>query len=94
MMQQIWYVYILRCADGTFYTGITTDIERRVREHNASGRGARYTRNRRPVRLVWSEEAGSRAAAGRREHAIRKLRRPGKLALLAGRSVCTPAPTR
>lgn len=83
-LQQTWHVYILRCADGTLYTGITTDIERRLEEHNTSDRGARYTRSRRPVRLAWSEEAASHAAASRREHDIRKMGRHGKLALLAG----------
>lgn len=89
-MQQTWHVYILRCADGTLYTGITTDIERRLKEHNSSDRGARYTRSRRPVRLAWSEEAESHAAASRREHDIRKLDRHGKLALLAGRGDSAP----
>ncbi len=90
-MQQNWYVYILRCSDDTLYTGITTDIERRIREHNTSDRGARYTRSRRPVRLAWSEEADSRATASRREHDIRKLDRHGKLELLVGRERTTPA---
>ncbi len=83
-MQQTWHVYILRCADGTLYTGITTDIERRLKEHNSSDRGARYTRSRRPVRLAWSEEAASHAAASRREYDIRKMNRHGKQELLAG----------
>lgn len=91
-MQQTWHVYILRCADGTLYTGITTDLERRLKEHNSSDRGARYTRSRRPVRLAWSEEAESHAAASRREHDIRRSGRHGKLALLAGRG--EPAPHR
>lgn len=91
-MQQTWHVYILRCADGTLYTGITTDLERRLKEHNSSDRGARYTRSRRPVRLAWSEEAESHAAASRREYDIRKMNRHGKLALLAGRG--EPAPHR
>ena len=89
-MQLNWHVYILRCADGTLYTGITTDLDRRVLEHNTSDRGARYTRSRRPVSLAWSEEAGSHAAAIRREHDIRRLGRRGKLELLAGRGA--PAP--
>lgn len=90
-MQQTWHVYILRCADGTLYTGITTDLERRLEEHNTSDRGARYTRSRRPVRLAWSEEAENHAAASRREHGIRRLGRHGKLELLAGRGETTPA---
>ncbi|MEW5770130.1 MAG: GIY-YIG nuclease family protein [Pseudomonadota bacterium] len=83
-----WYVYILRCADGTFYTGITTDVTRRLAEHNGSGRaGARYTRARRPVSLAHVETVGSRAEAARREAAIRRLGRAGKMALCdAGRA--------
>ena len=78
-----WHVYILRCADGTLYTGITTDLERRVEEHNA-GTGARYTAPRRPVELVYSERASDRSAAGRREAAIKKLSRADKLELIRG----------
>ncbi|MDD5388755.1 MAG: GIY-YIG nuclease family protein [Gallionellaceae bacterium] len=79
-----WFVYILRCADDTLYTGVTTDPERRLREHNAGGKlGARYTRSRRPVALLHHEIAASRAEACRREVAIKKLTRDAKLALLA-----------
>jgi putative endonuclease len=75
-----WYVYILRCADGTLYTGVTTDPERRLREHNAGGKlGARYTRARRPVELAYQEQAANRAEACRREAAIKKLSREAKL---------------
>ena len=77
-----WYVYILRCADDTLYTGVTTDPERRLQEHNAGGSlGARYTRSRRPVTLLHQETAGSRAQACQREAAIKKLSRDAKLAL-------------
>lgn len=77
-----WYVYMLRCADGTLYTGITTDIARRVAEHNGEGGlGARYTRSRRPVQLVYVEAAADRAEAARREAAIKRLDRVRKLAL-------------
>jgi putative endonuclease len=76
------FVYIVRCADGSLYTGWTTDVERRVSEHNA-GRGARYTRTRCPVELVYCEQVVNRGAALRREAEIRRLRRPGKLALVA-----------
>ena len=65
------YVYIVRCADGTLYTGWTTDVARRVAEHNA-GRGARYTRQRGPVALVYSEAQPDRAAAMRREEEIKR----------------------
>ena len=77
-----WFVYILRCADGTFYTGVTTDPERRLREHNVGGKlGARYTRARRPVALAHVELAAGKAEAYRREAAIKKLARAAKLAL-------------
>jgi putative endonuclease len=77
-----WCVYVLRCADGSLYTGITTDVARRVAEHNGAGAlGARYTRSRRPVALVYVEPADSRAQAARRETAIKRLDRARKLAL-------------
>ena len=79
-----WVVYMLRCADGTLYTGITTDVTRRLAEHNGVGAlGARYTRSRRPVQLAYVEKAASRAAAARREAAIKRLDRARKLALCA-----------
>ena len=68
-----WLVYILRCADHSLYTGITTDIERRVDEHNTSTKGAKYTRGRRPVVLVYQEEFSSRSQATKREIEIKKL---------------------
>lgn len=75
---------MLRCADGTLYTGITTDIARRVAEHNSEGGlGARYTRSRRPVQLAYVEAAADRAEAARREAAIKRLDRVRKLALCA-----------
>jgi putative endonuclease len=76
-------VYLIRCNDGSLYAGITTDLERRLREHNA-GRGAAYTRSRRPVRLVYDEPAGDRSTALRREAALRRLDRREKLALVRG----------
>ena len=77
-----WFVYILRCVDDTLYTGITTDVARRIDEHNAGkAPGARYTRGRRPVELAYAEAAASRSAASRREAAIKQLDRTGKLAL-------------
>jgi len=80
-----WSVYMLRCADGSLYTGITTDVVRRVAEHNGEGapgaQGARYTRSRRPVQLVYMEAAANRAEAARREAAIKRLDRARKLAL-------------
>jgi putative endonuclease len=81
-----WYVYMLHCADGSLYTGIATDPLRRVAEHNDDDRlAARYTRGRRPVVLVYQELCGGRADALRREHAIKRLPRREKLALIHGR---------
>ena len=71
------YCYILECADGTYYTGWTVDPDRRVAMHN-KGRGARYTRTRCPVRLVYVEELPDRTSAMKREIAIKKLGRAGK----------------
>ena len=76
-------VYILCCSDGTLYTGITTDLERRIDEHNHSTKGAKYTRNRRPVSLVYSETCKDKRAASKREYAIKKLTRTQKEALIA-----------
>ena len=76
-----WSVYLLRCADGTFYAGSTSDVEARVAAHNA-GRGAKYTSGRRPVAMVYVEECGSRSAALRREHALKRLTRTAKEALI------------
>jgi len=69
----LWMTYMLRCADGSLYTGITTDLERRLQEHNQNHKGAAYTRSRRPVRLVYQESFTTREAAARREYAIRTL---------------------
>jgi putative endonuclease len=83
-----WQVYLLRCRDGSLYAGATVDIPRRLAAHQ-SGRGAAYTRSRRPVELVYSEPAGDRSAALRREAALKRLPRPAKLALVltaSGRS--------
>lgn len=75
-----WYCYLLQCADGTLYAGITNALDRRLARHNA-GTASKYTRARRPVRLVWSEPARDRAAASRRESALKRLRRGDKQAL-------------
>jgi putative endonuclease len=80
---QAFYCYILECADGSFYTGWTTDPGRRERQHNL-GRGARYTRARRPVRLVYLEEQADRSTAMRRERAIKAMSRERKRRLVAG----------
>lgn len=77
-----YFVYILRCSDGTLYTGVTTDLKRRLSEHNA-GRGAKYTRGRLPAALVYLEKAPSLRSALRRESKVKRLRRQEKLALFA-----------
>ncbi|MCK4743004.1 MAG: GIY-YIG nuclease family protein [Sulfuriflexus sp.] len=68
-----WFVYILSCNDKSLYTGITTDLERRVEEHNQGSKGAKYTRARRPVKLVYSESAIDRSSATRRELELKSL---------------------
>jgi len=75
-----WYVYTLRCGDGTLYTGITDDVEKRLAAHRA-GKGAKYTRGRSPLELVYLEEQPDKSAALRREIAIKKLPRKEKLKL-------------
>ena len=77
-----WWVYIVRCSDTSLYTGITTNLERRVSEHNDSKKGAKYTRNRRPVDLVYSEAQTDRSAASKREYEIKRLSRVDKLKLI------------
>ncbi len=77
-----WYVYIVRCADGTLYTGVTTDVERRVDEHNGSKKGAKYTRDRQPVVCVYTERCDGRSEALKREYRVKKLSRAGKEGLI------------
>ncbi|MBC7503533.1 GIY-YIG nuclease family protein [Candidatus Gracilibacteria bacterium] len=75
--------YILRCADSTLYTGITTDLHRRTQEHNTDNKkGAKYTKNRRPVELIYFEEFSDRSEACRREYAIKQLSKDEKLKLI------------
>ena len=76
-----FYCYILECSDGTFYTGWTNDPERRIAQHN-KGRGARYTKTRRPVKLVYLEELPDKIAALKRERAIKKMKRTQKSKLV------------
>jgi len=78
-----WYVYILRCQDDSLYTGVCTDLERRIQEHNqCNKKGARYTRARRPVKMVYQEDCENRSEACKREAAIKKLQRKQKLLLI------------
>jgi putative endonuclease len=69
----IWMVYMVRCSDGTLYTGITRDLKKRIAAHNCGKNGARYTRSRRPVKLVYAAEVESKSAASRLEYRIKKL---------------------
>lgn len=79
----MYYVYIVQCVDDTLYTGIATELERRILEHNESDKGAKYTRVRRPVNLVYSEEYPDRSTASKREYQIKKkMNRAEKLALI------------
>jgi len=78
----MYYLYIIRCADDTLYTGITKDLTKRIEEHNTSPKGAKYTRNRRPVVLVYSEEHSDRSSASKREYVVKKMRRVEKLELI------------
>ncbi len=80
-MEKKWYVYILRCKDDTLYTGITDDLQRRLAVHNA-GKGAKYTRGRGPVELVYQEEVATKIEACKREYQIKQLSRPEKLELI------------
>ena len=85
-MNSKWYVYIVECADGSLYTGITTDLNRRLNEHNYSFKlGAKYTRSRRPVRLVYKEEKINRSDASKRELQIKRLTRNKKIELINGK---------
>jgi len=77
-----WYVYIVKCRDGSLYTGVTTNLIRRVVEHNQGKKGAKYTRSRRPVQLVWSCTAENRSEAQKEEARIKKLTRKEKLKLI------------
>lgn len=79
-----WTVYIIRCDDGSLYTGVTTGLERRLAEHRAGPRGARYFNGRRPLAVAWHEAGHTRSSACKREAAIKKLTRTEKLRLIAG----------
>ena len=81
-METIWYLYILRCGDDSLYTGITTDVDKRLEAHR-SGKGAKYTRGRGPLELVYREECGSHSDALRRELEVKKLSREDKRKLIA-----------
>ena len=81
----MYYVYMVQCADNTLYTGIATELVRRVKEHNESDKGAKYTRVRRPVHLVYSESHPDRSSASKREYEIKKkMSRAKKLEMIKG----------
>lgn len=82
-MSSGWHVYIVRCSDHSLYTGIATDVDARLRQHNA-GNGARYTRSRLPVVLVYREPAADRSAASKREYAIKQMTAADKRRLVNG----------
>lgn len=77
-----YFVYILRCADGTYYTGVTNDLKKRLHAHNHAATGAKYTKARRPVTLVYQEKVGARGEAQSREYVVRKLSRVEKESLI------------
>ncbi len=77
-----WHLYILRCGDDTLYTGITTDIDRRLKQHH-DGTGAKYTKNRAPFQLVYQESYPCRSSASKREYQIKSLSRAEKIALIS-----------
>lgn len=77
-----YFVYILECSDGSLYTGITKDVAKRLDEHNTSDKGAKYTKARRPVKLLYEEYSENRSSASKREYSIKKLSRLKKLQLI------------
>ena len=85
-MESMCYTYILKCSDGTYYTGWTNDLDKRVEAHN-SGKGAKYTKARRPVELAYYEEFETKEQAMKREYAIKQLGRKEKQKLIAGKKV-------
>tara|TARA_Y100000310_G_scaffold295172_1_gene326256 strand:- start:850 stop:1134 length:285 start_codon:yes stop_codon:yes gene_type:complete len=88
-----WFLYVVCCSDGTLYTGVTTDLKRRLHEHNNNSRGAKYTKNRRPVKLVYWTTHANRSEAQREEHRIKQLSKTGKgLLIIANFHTLEPWP--
>lgn len=83
-----YFVYILECSDGTLYTGIAKDVNKRLLEHNTSDKGAKYTKARRPVALMYTEEQEDRSCASKREYSIKKLTRKEKIRLINDYTIC------
>jgi len=82
MNKTAYFTYIVQCSDNTLYTGITTDLERRIEEHNSSDKGAKYTKARRPVTLVYREKHPDRSSASKHEYRIKKMSREAKKILI------------
>ena len=78
-----WYVYLVRCADKSLYCGVSTDVDKRVNAHNFSKKGAKYTRSRRPVELVWLKRIGTKSEALKEEYKIKKMRKVDKENMIA-----------
>lgn len=91
MANDHWYVYIVRCRDDSLYTGVAKDLQQRINEHNEGKRGARYTRSRRPVELVYQETAPDRSSAQQREYQIKQLSAQQKRLLIQSAACITPA---
>jgi putative endonuclease len=81
-MRSLYYVYILECSDKTLYTGYTNDLEERIKKHNTKDKGAKYTRGRQPVKIIYYEKFDSKTDALKREHKIKRLTRDEKLQLI------------
>ncbi len=79
----MWYFYVVKCLDNSFYAGVTTELKRRVYEHNNTTKGAKYTRSRRPVKLIYSEECDSRSTAQKLEYSFKQLKRKEKERLIS-----------
>ena len=82
-----WKLYVLKCVDGTLYTGITTDVTRRLHEHNSTKKGAKYTRSRRPVKLVYTKSFDNRSLVCKAEARFKKLNRPAKMTIIQSGSL-------
>ena len=87
MTHKEWFMYVVECSDGTLYTGITTDLKRRLNEHNYSKRGAKYTRSRRPVKYRFTMICTGQADAAREERKFKKLSRKQKLKIIEGSEI-------
>ena len=82
MKSSPWYLYVVKCSDNTLYTGVTTNLDRRLNEHNTSPKGAKYTRKRRPVVLVYSKHYTDRSQAQKAEHQFKSLTRKQKIKVI------------